>query len=592
MSFRTRLGRALRSISERPASTEARGKLVPESRYVYTPDRGRCRSAEPASVRSRLRILHGRMTSHVSSPRFRGTLEPRLRKIFRHMLPPSTNRCERARKPRVFAQGPWALTARFPFDLRALLLLFAPCFPGRAEEPAGGDLVPCPACEASGFVVCSECKGRGEIYRLCEICGGKGEKPCPVCTKERPNRPKTAPGTVPCGFCGGKGTVGSDGRVCPRCGGASSEICETCWGTGVVRCRKEVFVRICPKCKFLGKVKCSLCNGEKLVTQAAAASAQARPARVEAKPKSEPNHTVVRPAQSPGNEESSEQVYPIEEVRARYETLAPICEAHYDIFVEDQIPRAENVRLATVRLMKALDAARSRNEELRKEIQVLSERVENFRRRWNELKAHFLLEHRAYSSMKENWKLREETLATVAAAYRRKAEADWDRRLSTLLGVLEKHAAPLQSDDPGWIPEEIAAIEKAATALEKKVAAEIAALKEKEQLASATQTQSDLRKPGKGPAVVAEPPAPARAPEPVPAQPAAPPETGRQSKAPHPVAEAPPRSEEAAEEDLPLGAEGKSPVLNAFLWALVGFTVACVIFGLSRRLTRDFSSEP
>ena len=40
-----------------------------------------------------------------------------------------------------------------------------------------------------------------------------------------------------------------------------------CRGRGTERCRKEVFVRICPGCKFVKTVPCSTCRGSGKVTR-------------------------------------------------------------------------------------------------------------------------------------------------------------------------------------------------------------------------------------------------------------------------------------------------------------------------------------
>ena len=459
----------------------------------------------------------------------------------------------------------------------------------------------CPLCDPKGYVPCPDCKGRGEIYRPCEICGGSGEKPCPVCTKERRSRPKTEPGTLPCTACGGKGTVGANGRVCSRCGGAGSTPCEVCLGTGTVRCRREVFVRICPKCKFLGKVPCPLCGGTTFVSKAVALSEGAR-----ASAKALANGRAAArlpPGPEGAPEERPEETYAIDEIRARYEKVAPLCEAHYDIFVEDQLPRVESVRLAAGRLKRSLELAESENEELRAELKSLLERADSFRKRWWHLKDLFAQERRAYGNMKNNWRLREEAITALAPAFRKEAEAEWDRRMSILLRVLEKHVAPLQADDPSWIPEEIAAIESGIQSVEKKVAAEVAAL----QAAAKERAPPEARKPrprpeGAAPEVAARA-GPRRAPdgegEGARAGPASRERSGESPGAASPRGEpaGPGGNADPASVAAEGGGVGAAPAsrrgppagprtsgLPPLAWAFVGFGAACVLLSAGSRI--------
>lgn len=472
----------------------------------------------------------------------------------------------------------------------AVLAALAGSAGARGEDAE--DLVRCPVCDPKGYVPCPECKGRGEIYRPCEVCGGSGEKPCPVCTKERPNRPKTGPGTLSCTACGGKGTVGANGRVCSRCGGSGSTTCEVCLGNGTVRCRREVFVKICPRCKFLGKVPCTLCGGTTFVSRAVALTEGARAtAKAEANGRGAAKPTLPSPGGA--SDERGEEAYAIDEVRGRYEKLAPLCEAHYDIFVEDQIPRVESVRIAAGRLKRSLELAESENEDLRAELKSLLERAESFRKRWWRLKDLFDQERRAYANMKNNWQLREEAISSLAPAFRREAEADWDRRMSILLRVLEKHAAPLQADDPSWIPEEVAALEAGIQAVEKKVAAEVAAL----QAATKERGPPEARKPRRGPeetvAGVAARADPRRPPDgegeaPL-ASPASRQRSGEDRGAVSPPGESPDSGDTADAGSA--AAEGRgSPLgsrpsrLSPLLWALVGFGAACILLVAGSRI--------
>lgn len=322
-------------------------------------------------------------------------------------------------------------------------------------ERLSGDLVPCPDCDFRGKIPCPECDGRGEIYRVCDICKGSGEKPCPVCTKPTGGTTPSHAGFIPCGSCGGRGTTGALERPCLRCAGAGAIRCDACAGKATVPCRREIFVRVCPRCRYVGRITCPTCGGTHHVSRAVALSRSPGSSRPRAAAKVPDDG--ARSQEGSASAAGSENGFPsIDELEARLATLAPSCEAHKDIFVEDQTHRSETIRTAALELSRELSRAGIPQEsEVSTELDSILERAKSFRRRWYELRGLYEEERRSYENVLKSRELREAALRDATGRQRAASEKSWNERMGLLLRILEKHTVPLRAEDVTWIPKEL-----------------------------------------------------------------------------------------------------------------------------------------
>ncbi|MDP3739748.1 MAG: hypothetical protein Q8R02_20340 [Hyphomonadaceae bacterium] len=145
----------------------------------------------------------------------------------------------------------------------------ADCF---VQLPPLGFVDLCKTCNATGLLICSNCKGAKEF--TCETCNGRGALDCQTCEMT---------GEITCNTCKGMGTVitqkekkhrnqvtgqtqvehyqdsqpcamcGQSGKVkCPMCSGYKEVTCRTCEG------RKMI---VCAHCEGMGTEKCAACDG-------------------------------------------------------------------------------------------------------------------------------------------------------------------------------------------------------------------------------------------------------------------------------------------------------------------------------------------
>lgn len=482
-----------------------------------------------------------------------------------------------------------------------------------ADAPDAEELVRCPHCDEKGRIDCPVCKGRGEIFRTCEICGGKGRKPCPVCVKDSREENAAPPGQVVCGYCGGSGTLGSTGKICQRCAGAGFQTCLTCGGKGTVPCAKEVFVRVCRHCRYVRKVTCPTCGGTRLVSPAVAASKRGPVVHV---PDGDDDPTGEEPGEgeAPGQHsgsvggderdpQSAEEAVPTEsELRQRYEALVPVCEAHLDIFTEDLAHRAENIQTeGKRRVRKLITAGIPAGGELITGIETLVDRANSFRRRWYQLRQLHAEERRSYLNTKKAWTQRAEALDNTAQVLRPDVEETWNRRLALHLRILEKNVAPLQEDDPEWIPDEVAALESQWKKLNDEADAVLVALREAREASrdepppQATESSPTGADPDSKQPVRSTPPSPPSKaqsrPEPPRENPGKTVTSSVETVSPPPTDEAPSRARIEKPREAPSTPPRESGSAGGLYWAIIGFLLASALFLVGSWLRRQGAME-
>lgn len=318
--------------------------------------------------------------------------------------------------------------------LVASLLVAAQAGNAAAEEapPSIGPKADCPTCGGSGKATCESCVGKGEIWKPCPICKASGRKPCPVCASEERRASSPGPGRLVCTHCGGKG-IRSSGRTCSRCLGEQSIACVTCIGKGTLSCRKQVFDKVCPVCRFVGKVDCPSCRG-KPGDPADDARAAARPARS---------------LELEANGKAAAL-----DLEARYAKLTHLHEAHLDIFGDDPRPRLEPLRGEASRALKSLRAEGAADAASAEAIGSFLSRLGSFRRRWGEIREVFLDEYRSFRTTKGVWGSRDRLVADTRGAQRTAAEKQWADRMDIALTIAEQRAAALEAAEPAWLPKE------------------------------------------------------------------------------------------------------------------------------------------
>lgn len=108
-----------------------------------------------------------------------------------------------------------------------------------------GDPIECEVCHGSTTEVCSACGGEGRQGE-CGVCNGTGTSKalCSACDGSGYNYDFDPP--VKCEVCGGKGH-----KPCSSCAGTGIVECSSCQGTGKVACHA---------CKGEGEIPCSACE--------------------------------------------------------------------------------------------------------------------------------------------------------------------------------------------------------------------------------------------------------------------------------------------------------------------------------------------
>src|SRR5688572_4677241 len=316
----------------------------------------------------------------------------------------------------------WALSAAAAIILTAT--------PGWSQDAPPAR---CEGCAGSRKVRCSTCDGRGEIHAVCDICKGTGRKPCAVCAATE-NGASASPGKIPCGLCKGRGTRESTGKACSRCRGRGSSSCSACLGKGTVRCAKGKYERICPDCRFTGKMDCPSCSGGTEPSTPDPEDAEgAGLDQVESAPAG-PGRSKLPP-----------------ELEARHRKLMALHESHMDIFAVDVTRKAEVWKTEVARLERKLEEGGESAESLEKFLT----RVTHFRLRYGELRDVFLEAYRAYKVVGNIWKSRDRALDSAPPSRRDEIAKEQDERLEVVIGIAEAKAGKLEAETPSWLVKEI-----------------------------------------------------------------------------------------------------------------------------------------
>ncbi len=140
---------------------------------------------------------------------------------------------------------------------------------------SGKRLLGCPICDEEGRLTCWNCSGHGKLFWKggdtdpCKICS-KGSIPCYYCNKSK---------KVPCTLCRKRGRVerfcgaclGAGGFPCPTCPPASP--CRVCGRSGQMPCvccfGEQGFKVTCKKCRGHGNIPCppKACVGGRYVCE-------------------------------------------------------------------------------------------------------------------------------------------------------------------------------------------------------------------------------------------------------------------------------------------------------------------------------------
>ena len=313
----------------------------------------------------------------------------------------------------------------------------------RAADDA--ERVRCPDCDKKGKIKCQDCGGKGLRARQCPTCNGKGRRPCRSCTKG--NRAER-PGKLKCGFCGGRGTVGKNDRVCPRCGGDQVRTCTVCLGRGYHPCRKQIFDKVCPSCRFVGKIACMTCNGEMWLTPEAAAARAAKlgnekPKAVKSAVERERLENNPQLKSLSGDDES------LESLQQRYAALSATYDSHYDIFVDDLRPHLENFSdLAKALARKLKDESGTTVQSFFGKEKELQRRIRRFESRWQRLYEIFLKERRTYRNCKDSWDEREEAKQEFTGGRLKRRLDEITKKNALTLRIAAKPAIEMIKHEP------------------------------------------------------------------------------------------------------------------------------------------------
>jgi hypothetical protein len=349
-----------------------------------------------------------------------------------------------------------------------LALAYGPVHGGgpQADDLPTSGLVPCPDCKATGKVSCPTCDGKGEIYKPCEICKGSGQKTCPGCSKEAKGQAAVGPGLVPCTYCGGKGTVGPNGKLCFHCNGEKTLTCEVCAGKGTLPCNKQVYESVCPACRFVKKITCPTCGG------ALSVSPQALLARKRSPERSSANGKEGKKPEGGANPSPAGE--PAGELSARYRKLTGIHDAHVDIFATDPRPRVETLRSELAKLQSQLrEGGSGAQSQVTKDLEALVKRMSSFQRRWEELRKLFAQEHNTFGTVRSTLDSSDRAKSESPRRLSDEEEEKLTRRLELALKIAEKNAGLLAREEPEWLSRELAAVEALTPGLKKKGEAEL-----------------------------------------------------------------------------------------------------------------------
>jgi len=373
-----------------------------------------------------------------------------------------------------------------------------PAQEGEAPTPEEGS-VRCTDCDEDGKVPCPTCAGKRELTKPCELCRGSGLKACPVCTDGEETTGVATPGRVPCDYCKGKGTI-STGKTCPRCEGAQSLGCTSCGSKGKVTCRKTVVDKVCPTCRFAGKVTCPTCEGTLLVKpgklaqrrlsnrqlEPGSASALVAPSRTpspasSAEGRIDSRQELDTPADSPPTPA---------EVEARFKELKERYESHLDIFADDPRNEVEASRSEALKLVKRLPKATRKDGSVAGDLIAFAERAQQFRARWGALREVFDQEHKTFTPAQRILASREERLNESPKGRRAEVDAEILAQIGIALRVAEKRSQRLEAEEPAWVLKEKIGIESEWKDLKARGEAEVEALEAKEKAAKALADQA------------------------------------------------------------------------------------------------------
>ena len=326
-----------------------------------------------------------------------------------------------------------------------------------AQEPsAPPGLVRCPPCDNEGRVVCPRCEGKKKLEKDCPRCDGSGERVCTQCSKY-----STGDGVIPCGYCGGKGSIGTTRpKKCPECGGPGTKECPTCDGDGTLKCPKKVYDTICPRCRFAGKVSCPTCDGKKWITPEALAalrkerekpngSKNGGSARADKRDLDTPNVKSGHPPKP----QAEDLTAPALEKRLR--TLSALRDAGRSVDPSDVRRRSDQHLRATKDLATRLTETGIEDPALQNGIADVQARTRVLRTRLQEIGATVLEYEKAYLRCERRWVDRPPNVPGAQRRYRQ-----WQEEMDTSLRLCEARANELRDNDPVALGEAVAKLDR------------------------------------------------------------------------------------------------------------------------------------
>jgi hypothetical protein len=203
----------------------------------------------------------------------------------------------------------------------------------------------------------------------------------------------------------------------------------TCIGKGTLPCRRQVFDKVCPLCRFVGKVDCPTCRG------GPAGPPAAKRARA--------------PEPDPGASKAAAG-----DLEVRHERIERLYLSHTDIFGDDPRPGLEPIRAEASSALRRLKAAGAAETPSAEAIESFLSRLASFRRRWAEIRELFLDEHRAFRTAKGVRGSRERLVEDAKGVQRAAAEKQWSDRMDIALTIAEQRGAALEAAEPTWLPKE------------------------------------------------------------------------------------------------------------------------------------------
>ena len=243
--------------------------------------------------------------------------------------------------------------------------------------------------------------------------------------------------------------------------------CDVCGGKGTVPCVKQVYESVCPACHFVKKITCPTCGGALSVSPQVLAARK----RIPERSTSNGGKEGKKPEEGANPAAASE---PSGDLSLRYRRLNGIHDIHLDIFATDLRPKMETFRSDLTKLQGQLrEGGITSQSQLAKDLDALVKRLNNFQRRWDELRKAFDQEHKTYITVRSTLDSGDKARSESPRRLSEEEEEKLTRRLDLALKIAEKNANLLVREDPNRLSRELVAFGALTAAIKKRGEAEL-----------------------------------------------------------------------------------------------------------------------